>query len=58
MRNEIYARHGYRFGRSYVRTHFEKKSWYKPITTDADDLYYNHLTQVERDNLNFIWQYE
>jgi len=58
MRNEIYARHGYRFGQSDLQTHFEKKSWYKPITTDGGDLYNNHFTQIERDNVKFIRQYE
>jgi hypothetical protein len=58
MRNEIFARHGYRFGTDYLQTHFEKKSWYKPSTTDGADLYHNHFTQIERDNVKFIRQYE
>jgi hypothetical protein len=53
MRHEIYARHGYRF-KSDLQTHFEKKSWYKPITTDGGNLYHNHFTQIERDNIKFI----
>jgi hypothetical protein len=58
MRNEIYARHGYRFGKYDLQTHFEKKSWYKPITTNGGNLYHNHFTQIERDNIDFIRQYE
>jgi hypothetical protein len=59
MRNEIYARYGYRFGKYDLRNHFKKKSWYKPTTTNgAADLYNNHLTQIERDNVKFILRYE
>ncbi len=57
MRHEIFARHGYRF-KYDLQIHFEKKSWYKPITTDGADLYHNHFTQIERDNIDFILQYE
>lgn len=58
MRNEIFARHGYRFSQSDLRNHFRKKSWYQPSTTDSADLYNNHLTQIEQYNVKFIWQYE
>jgi hypothetical protein len=58
MRNEIYARHGYIFGSYDLQTHFERKSWYCPKTTDDNDLYRNNFTQIERDNVNFIKSYE
>ena len=58
MRNEIYARHGYRFGQYDLRTHFKKKSWYKPTTTNGAYLYNNYLTEIERDNVKFIQRYE
>ena len=54
MRNEIYARHGYRFGRYDLQSYFEKKSWYQSMTEDGADLYYNRFSQIERDNVNFI----
>jgi hypothetical protein len=58
MRNEIYARHGYRFSKYDLQTHFEKKSWYKPTTTNGANLYKNHFTQIERENVKLIKQYE
>ena len=57
MRNEIYARHGYRFD-SDLRTHFDQKSWYKPMTTNGKDLYHNHFSAIERYNVKFIRRYE
>jgi hypothetical protein len=58
MRNEIFARYGYRFGKSDLRTHFERKSWYDPTTTDAAYLYNHRFTQIERDNVTFIRKFE
>ncbi len=58
MRNEIYARHGYRFAKYELQTHFEKKLWYKPTTTNGANLYKNHFTQIERENVKLIKQYE
>ncbi len=58
MRNEIYARHGYRFGKYDLQTNFENKSWYKPTTANGINLYNNHFTQIERYNVKFIKQYE
>jgi hypothetical protein len=58
MRNEIYARHGYHFAKYELQSHFEKKSWYKPTTTNGANLYKNHFTPIERENVRLIKQYE
>jgi hypothetical protein len=58
MRNEIYARHGYRFGRYDLQSYFERKSWYRQVTEDGADLYHNHFSQIERDNVNFLKEAE
>lgn len=58
MRNEIYARHGYRFGRYDLQSYFERKLWYRQVTEDGADLYNNHFSQIERDNVNFLKEAE
>ncbi|MEK7990640.1 MAG: YARHG domain-containing protein [Thiotrichaceae bacterium] len=54
MRNEVYARYGYRFSNYSLLTYFAKKSWYKPTTTDSLNLYNNYFTLTEQYNVNFI----
>ena len=58
MRNEIYAQHGYRFGKSDLRNYFNKKSWYKSSTTNGTYLYNSKFTSIERYNVKFIRKYE
>ena len=58
MRNEIFARHGYRFGRYDLQSYFERKSWYQPVTENGANLYNNHFSQIERDNVNFLREAE
>ncbi len=47
IRNEPFARHGYRFKRSDLRGYFERKPWYK-ATTDDQDRIWRELTGSER----------
>jgi hypothetical protein len=54
MRNEIYARHGYIFSDPNLKRYFENQSWYSGKTTDATKIYYRRLSQIERDNVEFI----
>jgi len=58
MRNEVYARHGYRFNNPDLQNYFEKQSWYKPTTLDANHLYDQQFTPIEQYNVKFIKQYE
>lgn len=58
MRNEIFARYGYRFNDSELQNYFERQSWYKPITIDATNLYDHQFTPIEQYNIKFIQQYE
>jgi len=55
MRNDIYARHGYKFKDSSLRNIFEKQSWYKPVTSNANSLKFN---EVERINIALIQNME
>lgn len=54
MRNEIFARHGYRFKTADLKEYFEKQYWY---TAKYDDVS-NMLTDIERANIKLIIQYE
>lgn len=48
MRNEIFARHGYIFASSDLRSHFEQKEWYTPITKDVK------FSAIEKFNVEYI----
>lgn len=50
MRNEIMARHGYRFTDPELAEHFKAKPWYRPTSNDVGD----KLTPVEKRNLERI----
>jgi hypothetical protein len=54
MRNEIFARYGYRFKSDDLRTHFTKMKWYKPSLDNADD----YLTEIEKKNIKLILDFE
>jgi len=51
-RNEIYARHGYRFNSADLRQHFSQYSWYSPYTNNVS------LSNLEQRNVSFIKRYE
>jgi len=50
MRNEIYARHGYKFASADLTAHFSKMSWYHPV----DDNSKVHLSDVENLNVSIL----
>ena len=54
MRDEIFARHGYIFKTSDMIQHFNSQSWYRALNNDVTA----YLSKIEKDNVNFIKQYE
>jgi hypothetical protein len=54
MRNEIFARYGYRFKSEDMREYFNKQAWYKPEYDDVT----SQLTEIEIANIKLIKQYE
>lgn len=54
MRNEIFARHGYKFKSDDMREYFNKQKWYKPQYDDVT----SKLTEIENANIKMIKQYE
>ncbi|MGN0484606.1 MAG: YARHG domain-containing protein [Lachnospiraceae bacterium] len=56
-RNEIYARHGRKFADETLQAYFMTKPWYSP-TIEPEDFSDDLLSQIEKDNLEFIHSYE
>lgn len=54
MRNEIFARHSYRFKMKTLRESFENKDWCIPNTVDVK----KDLTDIEIKNSTLIKKYE
>lgn len=54
MRNEIFARHGYRFKSDEMSQYFESQVWYVPTFDDIND----KLTELEKLNIKLIQRYE
>ena len=55
MRNEVFARYGYRFKEGgEMEQYFSKQDWYRPQHTDVT----GYLTQVELDNIELIKKIE
>lgn len=54
MRNEIFARHGYRFKTKSMQDYFEKLDWYSPEFDDVND----RLTELEKLNVKLIQRFE
>jgi hypothetical protein len=48
-RNEIYARHGYKFKSSKYKKYFDNKTWYKPGSFSTGE-----LNSIEWDNMELI----
>jgi len=54
MRNEIFARYGYKFKSKDLIEYFNSKGWYKPQKNNVDI----YLTNLEKKNINFIKKLE
>jgi hypothetical protein len=54
MRNEIFARHGYKFKTEEMSKYFNKQKWYKPKYDNVT----SKLTKIENANIKLIRQYE
>lgn len=54
MRNEIFARHGYKFKSEEMGDYFLNKSWYIPLYDNVDGL----LSKTETENIELIKRYE
>lgn len=54
MRNEVFARYGYRFKSDDLRIYFSKKDWYFPKLDKADEF----LTDIEIKNIDLIKRLE
>ena len=57
LRNEPYARHGYRFKDASLRAFFEAQPWYHPTTSDQSRAEAK-FTQTERDNIHTVQECE
>ncbi len=54
MRNEIYARYGHIFTKSWeLRDYFNAQSWYHPLSTSVE----NQLTALEKRNVRFLLEH-
>lgn len=54
-RNEIYARHGFKFDKEDLIAHFSQFSWYHPKINDTEETI---LNEYERHNIDIIKKYE
>ena len=54
MRNEIYARHGYKFKTKKLADHFAHEPWYRPEHDNVDAM----LSDVEKRNVDTLKKYE
>ena len=54
--NEIYAKHGFRFGDA-IRPYFESFSWYHPDTNSMETVA-GRMNQYEKANINLMHQYK
>lgn len=62
MRNEIFARHGYKFSQNKgITTYFESQDWYNSISKvsgNATYVFQNLLSDIEKANIELIGLYE
>lgn len=54
IRNEIFARYGYKFKSVNLQQYFETQSWYKPSYGSYDSL----LTEIEKNNIRLLLELE
>lgn len=53
-RNEIFAKHGYKFKSEDLQKHFSQFDWYSPKHNDVTDM----LTETDKKNIELIQKYE
>jgi hypothetical protein len=60
MRNEIFARHGYKFHKNdKIEKHFNNQNWYRNIPESGNsNIVYSNMSQGEKCNIKLIQQYE
>ena len=54
LRNEIFARRGYKFKSKDLQKHFSQFKWYEPKHTDVN----NELSAIDKQNINLILSLE
>jgi hypothetical protein len=54
MRNEIFARYGYKFKDTGLQEYFGKQDWYRPLFDNVEE----YLTPIEKKNASFIIEKE
>lgn len=54
LRNTIYARHDYAFGRTYLRRLFDSNEWYVPVSDNVE----KELTVIEKANIALLTRME
>ena len=54
MRNEIFARHGYIFKTTEMKSHFVNQTWYRGQYDDVT----SYLSEIEKQNIELIKKYE
>jgi hypothetical protein len=54
MRNEIFARYGYKFKSNDLKNHFRRKNWYYGYSSNVD----MYLTDIEKSNIKLIIEFE
>jgi len=54
MRNEIFARYGYKFKSIDLQKHFLSKDWYNGFASNVDE----YLTDIEKKNIKLIREFE
>lgn len=57
LRNEPFARRGYRFQRAVLRDHFLQYSWYRPRTSSTSAIE-RTFSKTERYNINYIRKFQ
>ncbi|MCP4698739.1 MAG: YARHG domain-containing protein, partial [Gammaproteobacteria bacterium] len=58
MRNEMFARYGYRFRNTQLANYFGRQPWYRVSRGDSRFIYASLFSALERNNTGFIYQYE
>ena len=54
IRNEIFARNGYRFKSADLQDYFSKMEWYKPKYDNVDSL----LSETDKQNIELLLKFE